>query len=302
MKRKVIQLAGKTLVVSLPSKWTHKYGVEKGIEIDVQEKDNSIIITTGSFARKGSTPIDVSGIHPMIKRALGALYKVGYEEFDVRFNTPEELQVCQDVIREEFVGFEVVTQGRNSIVARQISKVESQEFSSMLTRVFMIIISMGTDSLEAYSKSDMKWQQTIVLRDKDINKITDFCRRVLNTQGYAKQDRTAPMYFIVEQLEKIGDLYRDLAAHLAESQGHHKKGTAELWKEVNELFKDSYSIFSNFSLKSISNFAKKRYDFKPRIQQLLRKSKEEDAIIYMHMYMIVEATFDLNGPIMQVNL
>ena len=35
IKRKVIQLAGRTLVVSLPSKWAKKHNVQKGDEIVV---------------------------------------------------------------------------------------------------------------------------------------------------------------------------------------------------------------------------------------------------------------------------
>ena len=37
MKRNVIQLAGKTLVVSLPSKWVKLNSVKKGDELNVLE-------------------------------------------------------------------------------------------------------------------------------------------------------------------------------------------------------------------------------------------------------------------------
>ena len=44
MKRKVIKLADKTSVVSLPSKWIKNYKVEKGDELDLEEIGNSILI------------------------------------------------------------------------------------------------------------------------------------------------------------------------------------------------------------------------------------------------------------------
>ena len=51
MKRKVIQLAHSTAVISLPSKWVKKYGVKKGDEIEVGEEESRLIVTaeqTGS--------------------------------------------------------------------------------------------------------------------------------------------------------------------------------------------------------------------------------------------------------------
>ena len=42
MIRKVIQLASRTLVVSLPSKWVKTVNVQKGDEIEVIEKGDQL--------------------------------------------------------------------------------------------------------------------------------------------------------------------------------------------------------------------------------------------------------------------
>jgi len=46
MKRKIIQTAGKTMVVSLPSAWVKKYGIKKGEEVEVEERGAEISVST----------------------------------------------------------------------------------------------------------------------------------------------------------------------------------------------------------------------------------------------------------------
>ena len=54
MKRKVIQIAESTQLVSLPRKWALKYGVKKGDEVDVLEEGNKIVVSTGVEDEKKS--------------------------------------------------------------------------------------------------------------------------------------------------------------------------------------------------------------------------------------------------------
>ena len=44
MKRKAIQLASQTIVVSLPAKWVRQQGIKKGDEIDVEERGKELVI------------------------------------------------------------------------------------------------------------------------------------------------------------------------------------------------------------------------------------------------------------------
>ncbi len=46
MKRKIIQIADSTQLVSLPRKWCKRLNLRKGDEIDIQEKVNPLIVST----------------------------------------------------------------------------------------------------------------------------------------------------------------------------------------------------------------------------------------------------------------
>ncbi len=295
MKRKVIQLAGSTLVVSLPSSWAKKNNVKKGEEVDVDEKGSELCISTQNAMIEDSTSVSIVGIDPMVKRALGALYKAGYDEVEVEF-APEELRTAQEVIREEFVGFEVVYKGKNTLTVKKISSIDPEHFDTMLRRMFLLLLQMAEESLEAVLEKDKEWLKAIAFMDKDMNKYADFCRRVLNKYGYKKYRVTSPVYFVVEQMEKIGDCYRDICVFAAEN---NPEIDPDLFSEVNSFVEMFYKLFYSFDLKELAKFGKKRYELRDQFMQLL---SEGDSRMNMCLYNIVDNTFDMNGALMAVNL
>jgi len=55
MKRRAIQLAKKTLVVSLPQAWVRKQGIKKGQEIHVREQGRSLVLHSEESLTEGET-------------------------------------------------------------------------------------------------------------------------------------------------------------------------------------------------------------------------------------------------------
>lgn len=302
MKRKAIQLANNTLVVSLPAAWVKGSGVAKGDEIDVREFEGSLILSSGKADTSGSRTVDVSGMDPMIKRMLGALYKAGYDEVTVRFSSISELKTVQEVVREEFLGFEVVEQKKDWLVFRKVSHMESKEFNTMLRRMFLLILSMAEDSLEAVKKGDKEWLEAIALHDKDVNKIADFCRRIINTSGAEGYRRQPPVYFMVEQLEKIGDMYRDICVHHAEMGVKVSEDLKLLYRDTNRFFRDFYELFFDFDLERLRDFGKKRYHLRSVYGKNLGKLSRDEMLSLSLLHNVVESTFDMNGPLMAVSL
>ncbi len=72
--------------------------------------------------------------------------------------------------------------------------------------------------------------------DKDINRYSDFCRRLLNKYGYSSQRLTPAIYYIVEQLERIGDSYRDICNHIIKNKIQPGKESPEIAVNVAECF------------------------------------------------------------------
>ena len=62
MKRKVIKQGNNTLTITLPKKWTTRYHVKAGDELDLYEKDRGLIIGEHKGVTEQKTELDVSGL------------------------------------------------------------------------------------------------------------------------------------------------------------------------------------------------------------------------------------------------
>jgi len=303
MKRKIIQLGSSTLVASLPSKWAKLHHLKPGDELELEEEGSIIRIS----AKKGkketpSIEVDLTGKKLIIHRMLSAIYKAGFDKLTVKYKSPDELEIIQRTINQEFIGFEIVEHEKNHIVAKEISKTEYSEFNVMLRRTFLFLLSVAEEALQAIEKNDKVKLQNLVLRDRDINKLTDFCRRVLNKEQSGSTERTKPLYFMVEEIEKIGDDYRDLLREIVNNNVKLSKDIMDFFREVNRFLRFFYDTFYNYSNDNIAEFVKKKKELERKYDVLLKKAKpgQIKALIYIHK--ILYLTFDMNGPLMAYKL
>ena len=298
MKRKIALIGPSTLMVSLPSKWAKKYNLKKGDEIDILENENNIIVSTQKEISQKEIEINVSSLDLMLHRFIGAIYKSGYEQVKLIFQDPKQLETIYDVLRKTCIGFEIIEQSKNFVIIKEISKPEHHEFENVLRRNFLFLLSVAKDSLEAIKKQDYQELKNITLRDHNINKYSDFCRRILNKRSVSEFSKNAPLYCIIEQMEKIGDLYRDICETTYENKLNLDKNTLELYERVNDFISNFYELFYKFNFENIEAFGKKRNE----ILRLLNNSKSENKHIQFLLNNIFKTTFDLNGVLMTYKL
>src|SRR3989338_8169015 len=99
MKRKVIQIANSTQLVSLPRKWTQKYGVKKGDEIEVEEDGDRLLIKTESIPNSREIEVDVGGLTPRLAdRFIARAYQKGYDLITVKYDKPELAIAIQEKV------------------------------------------------------------------------------------------------------------------------------------------------------------------------------------------------------------
>ena len=235
-----------------------------------------------------------------MRRTLGALYKKGYDEFTVHFANREELELAHAVIREEFTGFEVVHHGKNHLVAREISQPHADQFDAVLRRQFLVIKDYANDIATALAQKDYAWLQRLVLRDKDVNKLADFCRRLINKQQ-SGQNSTA-LYVIIEQLEKISDRYSDISYFASEKRVPPSKTLLKAYDTINTYLDHYYQCFYQFSLPSMKDFVAKRRPLIAALQDARERTTRDEQRILFWLEDITEKLFDLNGALMALRL
>ncbi len=264
MKRKVIQIAGSTQLVSLPRAWALAHGIKKGDELEVDPQGNKVIISADKSASAfKTTEIDVTPVVPVLQRVLHALYKKGYDEVIVKYSAPETLQTVQHMLHNEIIGYEIVEQKADSCIIRAVAGGVDKEFDPILRRTFLLLKSMLEGIVEAIDKGDASRIPTLRAMESSNNKYTGFCRRLINKGGYGDYSKTALTYTLVEELEKIADECKYLCDYLSSSKNNIKKVNKKikiLYKDLFELFNGCYELYYTPDIKKTVAFLGKRKD------------------------------------------
>lgn len=300
MKRKIIQLAGKTFVVSLPSKWAKLQGINKGDEVEVVEQDNSLTISIEKKKFHSKASADVTGLKPMVKRIVASLYKAGYDELEITYSNGEELRRIQEVLQETCMGFEIISKTNSLVRIKNISTIKDDQYQTLLRRSWMVILEMGSELEKAYKDQNNELYDTVILSDLNLNRFSDFCRRVLNTSRYVSE-RPLPEYVIVEIMEKIGDLYKDLGKLFKNRKIRYDETIAKELKTANSLLRLFYEIFYEFNYKDLTRFRVERDSFNKRCDKYYQTLKPEQVQSLMLIQQITEFLFDLNGVLIARN-
>lgn len=291
MKRKVIQLAGNTLVVSLPKKWTQKQGVTKGIEVDVEEKGSSLIITTETRSEIQKKEITLKDVHPRtVVHTLIALHHRGFDEITIQFNQESTAETIHNLLRDAFLGFMIVKQDAHKITIRSIATYNPDEFETTLRRAFLVMLSLADSSLQMIKEEKFKKLESLLANEKINNQLALFCQRVIAKHGVAK-DRDQYLHLIASVLNKITDGYRDIIVYLSKEKHQSiSQPVISFFEKVNAYAHQYYECYYKFTDKDLNVLCMQRDQLLHEGSKLLEHSKKEDIIVTMHLLDITRKT------------
>ncbi len=285
VKRRVIQIAGSTQLVSLPRKWAIKQGIAKGDEIDVIEDGDKIVISTNAKEESKRIDIDLTKIKKsqgdFIWFFLPLLHKAGYDEIEILLDTPESMQRIQKRIESMLLGYEIIEQDDRKCLIKNVSGPLPSEFDNILRRTFLVTIHMAKKGLEILNTGDKKNLKELLVLEQTNNKLTNFCQRIINSKQSDKGRETF-YYMIIWLLECIGDDYKNLVEYIVnhvDTKFQASKKFLELFGEINKLFEMYYELFYNFSFEKIVEIRAHRKESKANLYAFIKASKSKDEVI-----------------------
>jgi phosphate uptake regulator len=305
IRRKVIQIANSTQLISLPRKWAQKYNIKKGDELEVEEQGSKISVSTEKGYKTEKVELDISNLGPMILRCVVALYKQGVDEIRVSFNKPELIESVQKAIGKEAVGYEITEQGNDYCIIKHVSG-ELEDFDPILRRTFLLLISMADESLDSIKKNELNNLKNIAFLEEANNRFTTTCRRLLNKKGYKDARKIGPLYYIIEEIENIADQYKylcDYFYNLRNKKIKINKDVLELYQETNEMLKQFYELFYKFEKDKLVFIGNQRKILVDRFLHLFEKNSSNiDKLVLHQLFTIMQKTFCLVGPYLVINL
>lgn len=298
MKRKLIQMGGKTMVVSLPSNWVKKYGLKKGEEIELIEKGKKIIIDTEGGEVETKTQIDITDLpKAIVNKTLIGAYKMGFGEIRLVYQntkvedlkTKKEIsanKLIEDIIN-KFIGVEIIEQEKNYTVIKQVSKISETEFDNVLRRIFFILNSMSQETLKVIKNKDVELQKTITQKHDTIEKLTNYCLRLLNKKGHLDYKKTSLFYYFIFELEEIADVYNFIAKESLEKRLKPSKEALKLFEHVNKSWDTFYKMFYKYDKEKVISIIKDRRTLWGEINKIYKKASTSDLILLGRISVIV---------------
>jgi len=300
MGRKLIQHGMSSLTVSLPRKWVQKNNLKKGNEVEVLESATKLIISTQKHHEHKKIDVDISNAQPMIRKIIGATFKSGYDEVNIRFSSFEELKAVQDLMREQFSGFEIISQSKDNIVIKNVSQTSFDEFNNVLRRLFFVLTQTASEISDAANKDDFNWMKNITLMKIESDKYADYCRRAINMGFEAESKRVAPLYVIIEQLEKVMDRYKDMCEYISTNKIKINSQIKSFMKELADFQESFYTLFYKFEINKIAEFGRKKEILQKKLDQIALQCSKKEIKITSLLDRTLNLIFDLNGPLMAV--
>ncbi len=301
MKRKVIQLAKKTHVISLPSKWIKNFNIKKGDELDLEERGNSILIelkNQETELKKMNINIDKFN-EKTLKFVISALHKLGYDEITCYYEN-QEIKKKLDVIIPQILGFVSIEQTSKKTTLKSISNEKESEFNPALRRNFLVTITLAKSSLEMISSKKFSELESLRSLEKTNNQLTSFCLRIINKGIYKDQKHKQFLVIIIGSLGKIADDYKSIIIDLSENKEEIDKEILRTYEEVNNIFIFYYELFYNFSIEKINEVTDKDKELNKKIKMLKSKTEEETKLI-IQLSTILSKIIDLSTSIVAIN-
>lgn len=291
MRRKVIQLARNTLVVSLPSKWAKKYAIKKGDEIEVNESSDGLTIKTVGYSRSERVTFDATKLSASaIKRwALSSLHKKGYDEIEILYQGEDSLKSIHEAVKEILMGFVVMEQSKNRCLIKSITQDHNAEFDSTFRRQFIVVKNFGEEILKY--KNDKEALKDVINLDKTVNQLTNYCERNLNKIG--RGNKTSFYYVLCWNLEKLSDEYTKIAQIFIENTP--SKIEIDIFNKINKFYSDYSDLIFKFNNESMIKLDE---DYK-KLQREIEIIKNKK--LYSHYYTIINKISDTSASIIAIN-
>ena len=290
MKRRVIQLAGRTLVVSIPLDWAKEFGIKKGDELEVSKDGRKLIILTGNYFESLKGTLKISDFGEFVQKRISTAYKRGIEELEVRYSNPAVLKDINDSLK-YLMGYEIVQQGKGYCVIKNIANTSEGELDVILRRIFLLLLDMSEEGLNAIKEKRFNQLKDIALSEFTNDKLTNVCKRLINKSSDSKM--SSLLYCVVWELEKIADDYEKIFVLLSEKEKISKE-LKELLEEANVLLRQFYEMYYSFSDEKGFAFTKQKNILHDKGMNILKNTSEPELL--HNILNLIKRIDALTGP------
>lgn len=301
MKRKIIKLAEKTLVISLPAPWIQAHHLQKGQELEVVIDGERLVLQTPHTQQtKTSIELDAKHISDRVLRwMISSYHKQGYDELIILNYSSEHYTLIEELTRDLFIGFLVKEKTQLRIIVGQVAAVEIEEFDATLRRGFHHILQMAKELFTAFRKQDTALLASQLAHEQTNNKITNFCERLLN-QSLSLKEKSHFWYVVAWNLEKLADSFKYCALHYADAL-QISASVLELETLFLEYLEGYAQLLYSFDFSTLVRLSEQKKELETKLVNLLIQGEQQDRVLvhYLHQAVLQIADFSASFVALQ---
>ncbi|MFW5865868.1 MAG: hypothetical protein ACOCU6_02115 [Nanoarchaeota archaeon] len=296
MKRKIIRLAEKTLVVSLPASWLSDQALSKGDELECLIQGNRLVfIPEKPLSDASKISLDIAKMSERVLRwQISSFHKQGYDEIEITSYTSEQYVVIEELVTDLFVGFIIKERSKLRILIGKVAVVDAGEFDATLRRAFRLLISSANEALQSFKVGDGESLSFQLQHEKNNNKLTNFCERLLNKSLHQKE-KGHFWYVIAWNLEKIADNFKYLANYYSLNLPVFEQDVLGLFEDVISYMDLYYDLFYAFSFEKLVRASRQKHDLEKRLLEHINKVRKDEIVLLHYLHMIVLQMADFSA-------
>ncbi|MDG6898252.1 MAG: phosphate uptake regulator PhoU [Nitrososphaerota archaeon] len=258
--RKVLEMGGGTLLVSLPKSWARKNGVEKGSTLSVDElSGRKLLIRPIEDAAERPSQVEVE--YPredlaLVVNDITGAYLLGYDLIRVigrKVIAREDRALFKSTIG-RLVGLEIMGEDSKQITIQFLLEPSAVDPEKIVRRMASILEGMIRDTSEAILSRDKRLLSLVAERDDEVDRLYFLLVRTVRTAiihpEVAERYRLSPVdvldfRVLASFLESIGDAMAELSKNT---------DLAEVTKQVSKLYSASVLKLEQMEELAIQSF------------------------------------------------
>ena len=261
-----MQHGDSTLTVSLPAKWVKRFNVKKGDEINVEDLDREIRITSEKEFNLEKKQFDIGNLKRLGISYITSLYRSGYDEIHLNYDDNNYIETIHDVLSNEITGFEIIKQGSNYCVIKDLTG-SKDEFNTALRRIWLLTLDLANETFNSMDKKNKNNLKNMYFMDNSINKFSNYCLRLLNKKIYINNNKSPLYYYLIKSLEELADKYKDLYKFYLSNDVNLNREITAIFKIINEHLNEYYILFYKYDKEKMEElFNKTRLTYERTIK------------------------------------
>lgn len=298
MKRKVVLHGPSTLGISLPLGWVKKMRVKKGDSLVVEPHQNMLVVSLPQTQQK--TEVMLGNRELLGRRYITAVYRKGYDEVSLRYTDPHYIEAIQTVVDEQTKGYELIQKNKTLCILVSTTGDSQETFDATLKKVWDFSLSMADACFEAVKQRDTETLAYMHIRDRQVNKLTNYCCRLLMKDNIQFKNSMLS-YRFVRNLEEIMDDYQDLSVYCSNHSYTLTKEMHVLFRSLNACLREFHSLYYRFNDKKMEKMFKQLKTELRKIESMSTK-KEHDTMIIHYLFSIAVRMRKLLSTVVELQL